>query len=500
MRPAHLEHSSASVRGIGRQPDQAAPSSPCIRIAGSIGLDRMKSGTVIAPIPASRRHGLCRVCLTLFLLFALEACGQSGPSRTSLSSDPVIRGIQQHAIPIRTTTPGGSDADLAALKRMVGNATVVGLGEESHGSHELIDLKARLVEYLISYRGFTTLVMENDWGSSQLLDKYINGGQGDLKTIMASSLFGAWQTREFEELFAWLRAYNANPAHAHKAHFMGMDIQAFDQSELDTVESYVNAIDPQQSALVNSLYQPIIANDYTPSMYARMSASAKQQCQVQAQQVYNLLEANQQRYSSTSSPQQFSLVLQNARIIVETATYLNASTGYQSLVNYYQRDTFMAENVEWIYEHDAGIAPRVMVWAHDGHIANDTTYSTQNGRNLGAELRIQYQRSYLAIGTILYQGTFRAYKNYPLNSVQRIPPPSRNDLSYSLSRAGIPLYMLDLRNLRSGQVSNWAQSPCIVPNYGLGGQDLSGIAAPSQFFDVIVYIQKTRPSEYFYAS
>ncbi|MFZ0215094.1 MAG: erythromycin esterase family protein, partial [Candidatus Dormiibacterota bacterium] len=107
----------------------------------------------------------------------------------------MIRGIQQHAIPIRTTTPGGSDADLAALKRMVGNATVVGLGEESHGSHELIDLKARLVEYLISYRGFTTLVMENDWGSSQLLDKYINGGQGDLKTIMASSLFGAWQTR-----------------------------------------------------------------------------------------------------------------------------------------------------------------------------------------------------------------------------------------------------------------------------------------------------------------
>jgi hypothetical protein len=57
-------------------------------------------------------------------------------------------------------------------------------------------VKARLAEYLISNPGFTTFVLENNWGSSQLLDAYINGGAGDFTAIMAKSLFSSWQTHE----------------------------------------------------------------------------------------------------------------------------------------------------------------------------------------------------------------------------------------------------------------------------------------------------------------
>ncbi|GLV57543.1 hypothetical protein KDH_43790 [Dictyobacter sp. S3.2.2.5] len=56
--------------------------------------------------------------------------------------------IQQNAIPLQTTDQGHSDADLAPLKQIVGNASIVGLGEETHGTHEIIDLKARLEEEL----------------------------------------------------------------------------------------------------------------------------------------------------------------------------------------------------------------------------------------------------------------------------------------------------------------------------------------------------------------
>ena len=266
--------------------------------------------------------------LSSLLLIALVACAQSSPSTKTpvLSSDPVVRWIQQHALPLRTPAPGGSDADLAPLKPIVGTASIVGLGEETHGTHEFIEMKARLVEFLISDMGFTTLVMENDWGSSQLLDAYINGGPGDLQTIMTQALFGSWQTQEYEQLFAWLRAYNANPAHTAKIHFLGMDLQVFDQDDFDTVENYVQKVDPQQSRLVDNLYQPIIANgvESPPGTYYQLAAATKQQYQVQAQHVYTLLQSNQQRYSTASSPQQFALVLQNARIIVETATYLNA--------------------------------------------------------------------------------------------------------------------------------------------------------------------------------
>ncbi|MBV9228852.1 MAG: erythromycin esterase family protein, partial [Chloroflexi bacterium] len=410
------------------------------------------------------------------LLIALVACAQSSPSTKTpmLSSDPVVRWIQQHAIPLRTPTPGGSDADLAPLKQIVGSASIVGLGEETHGTHEFIEIKARLVEFLISNMGFTTLVMENDWGSSKLLDVYINGGPGNLQMIMTKALFGAWQTQEYEQLFAWLRAYNANPAHTVKIHFLGMDLQVFDRNDFDTVENYVQTVDPKLSTLVGNLYKPLIANGVgSTSAYRQLAASTKQQYQVQAQQVYDLLQSNQQRYSNASSPQQFALALQNARIIVETATYLNATTSAEALAHYYQRDTFMAENVEWIDEHDAGAHPKIMVWAHDGHIANDTTYGTQDGRNLGGELRAHYHQSYLPIGTTLYQGTYRTYTFYPSNKVQTISPPSSNTYNYTLGQAGLPLYMLDLRTIPSGAVSNWAQGSSIFLVYGLGGQDLS---------------------------
>ena len=445
--------------------------------------------------PGFRRTPL----LFILLLITLVACTQSSSSTktTAFSANPVIRWIQQHAIPLRTTTPGGSSADLAPLKQIVGTASIVGLGEETHGTHEFIEMKARLVEFLISDMGFTTLVMENDWGSSQLLDTYINGGPGDLKTIMTETLFGSWQTREYEQLFAWLRAYNADPVHTVKIHFLGMDMQAFDQDDFDAVENYVQKVDPHQSALVDNLYKPLIASGVgSASSYYRLAASTKQQYLVQAQQVYDLLQSRQQRYSNASSPRQFALALQNARVIVETATYLNATTSAEFLAHYYQRDTFMAENVEWIYQHDAGVHPELLVWAHDVHIANNTAYETQDGRNMGGELRAFYH----PIGTTLSQGSYRTYGIYPSNRVQAIAPPASNTCNYTLGQAGLPLYMLDLRTMPAGAVRNWAQSSSIFLLYGLGGQDLSTPARLSQWFDVIVHIQNTTPSEYFYAS
>ena len=120
----------------------------------------------------------CRISLLLLLFVAivLTACMQTAPAQTHTpSSDPVVRWIQKNAIPLQTTDPGGSNADLKLLKQIVGNASIVGLGEETHGTHEFIDIKARLAEFLISNMGFTTFIMENDWGSSQLVDASING-------------------------------------------------------------------------------------------------------------------------------------------------------------------------------------------------------------------------------------------------------------------------------------------------------------------------------------
>jgi erythromycin esterase len=428
----------------------------------------------------------------------LAACTQTAPAHTQTpSSDPVVRWIQKNAIPLQTTDPGRSDADLISLKQIVGNASIVGLGEETHGTHEFIDIKARLAEFLISNMGFTTFIMENDWGSSQPVDAYINGGTDDINGIMSQSLFGSWQTQEYRTMLEWMRAYNANPVHTTKIHFLGMDCQLLSQSDFNAVETYVQTVDPRQIAHVKDLYTSLISNGALApyGTYTQLDASAKQQHQNQAQQVYDLLQANRQHYIDHSSSQSFALALQDARIIVQFATYFNANSQAESLANYYQRDGFMAENVAWIHDHEAGNNPKIIVWAHDLHIANDISYPSQDGKNMGGELRARYHESYLPIGTTLYQGTYRIY-DYPAGLIQTISPPSTNTYNYTLGQIGLPLYILDLRKIPSGPVSNWSLGSSTFLLYGLGGEDLSVLAPLSQLFDVIIHIQNTTPSKH----
>lgn len=448
------------------------------------------------------KSDLRRICFLLLSLSAmmLVACRQSAlPAHgQTITTDPVVHWIHQNALPLRTTNPGGSDADLAPLKRIAANASIVGLGEETHGTHEFITMKARLAEFLISEMGFTTFVMENGWGNSKLVDAYINGGPGDVTDIMSQSLYGSWQTREYQDLLEWMRAYNANPAHTAKIHFLGMDIQDVNQNDFAAVESYLRKVDPGQVASVRELYAPLLAIS-GPDAYdtlAQVSASDKQLYQNQAQQVYNLLRTNQQEYIKRSSSQDYALALQNARVIAQFATYNNANTDDESLARYYQRDGFMAENVAWIHDHAAGSNPKVIVWAHDAHIANDTSYSSQDGRNMGGELRARYQNGYLAIGTTLYRGAFRSYTSFT-GTVQKINPPAPDTYNYTLGQAGLPLYMLDLRQLPAGVVSAWANSSATLLSYGLAGEDLSSPAQLGQWFDVIVHIQDTTASIHF---
>lgn len=444
--------------------------------------------------------GFRRVSIVVFIIIALTlvACTQVAPSvhKNTLSSDPVVRWIQQNAVPLRTVNPGGSDSDFASLQQIVGHASIVGLGEETHGTHEFYDIKARLAEFLITKLGFTTFIMENDWGTSQLIDAYINSGSGNIDNVMQAGLFVSWQTQEYHALLEWMRAYNADPVHTTKIHFLGMDCQGVSQRDFAAVENYLQRVDRQQAITIQQLYAPIITaslpNPY--ATYVSLGVSTKQQYQNQAQQVYDLLKAHQQEYIYHSSPQSFALALQNARIIVQFTTYLNYDTQNEALTRYYQRDTFMAENVTWIHDHTAGSNPKIIVWAHDGHIANDTFYNSQDGRNMGGELRTRYKDSYLSIGTTLYQGAFRVY-HYPETSTQQIPTPNLDTYNYDLGQANLPLYMLNLRKVPFGPVANWANSfTDIFLNYGLGGEDLSSICVLSQWFDVIIHVQKTAPS------
>jgi erythromycin esterase len=437
-------------------------------------------------------HARLLLCLGLGVLLA--GCGAS--SALPPPSGPVETWIRQHAIPLTTVEPGAPDSDLLPFQPIVGQASIVGLGEATHGTHEFFAVKARLIEYLVSHLGFTIVAMENGWDESRAVDAYVQTGQGDAQSLLQQDFYGAWRAQEVLGLLTWLRAYNADPSHATKVHFVGIDSWNITQAAFDDVARYVQTVDPRQTAQVQALYVGIRPPTAAPTFvddggFSHLPEATKQQDAANAQEVYDLLQSHQAAYEARSSAAAFALALHSARVIVQYTTLgvlIPASgTLFSTEAAYDRRDAFMAENVEWLHNQSGGTA-RIALWAHNTHIA-----SLHQPQNMGAYLRARYQDAYLRVGTSFYQGSYTVLRGGP-PQVATVPPPNSDSYNYTLGHAEVPRYILDIRQTPSGAVTDWAQGPHGLLGYGVGGQDLEAVGALQYWFNVIVHAQVMTPS------
>ncbi len=459
----------------------------------------MVEPTAAAPPKEMHSSQFCPRLLALLTFgIMLVSCSQPSPMPHMLSPklNLVETWIQQNAIPFKTAEPGGPDQDLQPLKQIVGNATIVGLGEATHGTHEFFTMKHRILEFLVSHMGFNTFAMENGWDASRPMDTYVVTGSGNPRDLLRQDFYAAWQTQEVLDLIAWMRAYNANPAHSTKVHFAGIDSWNVTRSAFDDVVNFIQGADPQQAALVQALYASFRPTGVTPVFadydgFSRLPQATKQRYQHNAQQAYDVLKTHQAAYESRSSSQAFALALQCAHVIVQYTTLgvLIPASGslFTSGQAYARRDAFMAENVTWLHDHE-GTGARIVLWAHNTHIAN-----LRQPSSMGTFLRQQFKQSYLAIGTSFYQGSFTIFASGSAR-IFKAAAPGADTYNYTLGHAGIPRYILDIRPTPAGPVTDWVQGTYVLLNYGVGGQDLEAVGPLQHWFDVIIHFQNTTPS------
>jgi erythromycin esterase len=387
---------------------------------------------------------------------------------------------------------------LQPLQQIVGSASIVGLGEATHGSHEFFTMKQRLLEFLVEKMGFTMFAMEGSWSAGEQINAYVLTGQGDAANVLGQFHFWTWNTQEVLALVKWVRAYDADKSHIQKVRFAGFDSHQFIETiTFDHVTQYLQTVDAQSAARVTSLYQGL--PQYLASN-AQVSPSTQQQHAAHAQQVYDLLKQHETQYEARSSLQAFAQALQEARVVVQGVQFLSYKLqDPQSLAQ--QRDAFMAENIAWLHAQADG-GGKLVLWAHNGHIQ---TVAQAGYTSMGMYLRERYQSQYLAIGTSFYQGSFNAHgvdntgQFTPLQSftVQASVQESYNDM---FGHTGFSLYALDLRHIPGGEVRQWMNGPrgflTIGSVYDSAASDTyyDSVSLP-QCFDVIIHIQKVTASQ-----
>ncbi len=139
---------------------------------------------------------------------------------------PEVAWIAKNAVKLQTPEAGHGFTDMQPLKKIVGTARIVSLGEATHGTREFFQLKHRMLEFLTTEMGFTIFSIEANMPEAYRLNDYVLTGNGDPAKLLRGMYFWTWDTQEVLDMILWMREMNKSG----KAHveFTGFDMQTPD--------------------------------------------------------------------------------------------------------------------------------------------------------------------------------------------------------------------------------------------------------------------------------
>ena len=331
--------------------------------------------------------------------------------------DPRLEWLRQYIHPLRSTEADfPTTTDLTAFGAAVGESAVVGLGESTHGSHEIFTLKDRLFRYLHQHHDFRTFVLEAPLIQSYDVNDYIESGEGSVPKLLTNIGFWPWQTEEVVELIKGMRHAPGKT----RPRFTGMDMQNYTQAYRILKDRFGDNADLQADLveLRNKLdlvrYDRHEGSGYVvPERYLRVVNRVIPKLNAA------ITEANLSERDTKWLRHMVRLIEQ---FVDEEGT---------------QRDGYMAENVQWIrsVEHN----DKAVLWAHNEHVIK------LNGR-MGDHLAALLESDYVAVAFTFADGQYTHSHNGVKKAVgAETPYPATYE--YWFDRLDEPMFYLDLREM-----------------------------------------------------
>lgn len=187
-------------------------------------------------------------------VWILAIMGTPGFASDAAKPSPQVEWIRANAIPLKTVEAGHGFDDMMPLKRVVGTARIVGLGEATHGTREFFQLKHRMVEFLATQMGFTIFSIEANMPEAYKLNDYVLHGTGDPKELLRGMYFWTWQTEEVLAMVEWMREFNRSG----KGHieFTGFDMQT-PTVAAEIVHKYISEHDASYLPTLDPIWQQV---------------------------------------------------------------------------------------------------------------------------------------------------------------------------------------------------------------------------------------------------
>lgn len=417
--------------------------------------------------------------------FQLEPAPPPRPSDAE-----IISSLAAQAMPLTTLEPERGLHDLAPLRAMIGDARIVAVGEATHGSREFFLVRHRLLELLVGELGFTVLAIEGGWSDAWALDDYVVDGKGDPLAALSDLYYWAPNTEEMVTVVRWMRRYNQDRSHKRKLRLQGFDVE-FTPHAVAAVLAFLAKVDPKAVSAAADLLSPLRAVT-AENTYAELAPAELERTRQGVASLVARFDSERTRWIARSSEKAWTLARQHATMIQRTEALYRTPGGVVG------RDAAMADNVQWIVQHEPP-GTKIVLWAHNSHIAAQALELS----DMGERLRARYGKDYFAIGVTFGTGSFRAYdwsqggrpQNAGVGSITLGPtPPTGFEAALGLAR--LPLFALDLRAV-SGPFGAWLDSKVLTRHAGgvFHGEASAGKrCTPKKSYDAVIYIDKVTPS------
>lgn len=400
----------------------------------------------------------------------------------------------------------GDYSDLAFLKPLLKDKTVVSLGENFHRVGEYASMKTRLVKYLHEELGFEVIAFESGLAEASV----VNDVADELTPaeMMDNSILDVWKSAETLELFNYIKQSRQTDKPLQLA---GYDMQYTSPLFAVAVRSFISKVNKDygktfmdlDNEAIKTYYglteQYALENKGNP-VYQQQIGKIIQKYVPKYKEYIRYIQEHRQQFDAfyPSAPHTADTILKGLEDRVQYFTQGQVANVREV---YEARDRIMAEHVEWLMKVRYP-GKKIILWAHNDHLAKNTS-----------DMRIfeqgKWQNDFTSMGELLHQKLkdkmyvvgfyMNRGKAANLITLKEFPigPMPKGTLEGRLMQSGYSRTFVDLsKHIKADAGNKWMFQPQYAAEDGLTRVVIAPMVmkfVPKEQFDGLILIDKVSP-------
>jgi erythromycin esterase-like protein len=371
---------------------------------------------------------------------------------------------------------------------------VVGLGEGTHGTSEFYKIRYWITKILVEEKGFNNVVFENDYADSYRLNQAINQASStELDGLMKQYLIAIWRNQEVKELLSWMQIHNRKATKS--VTFGGID-EMFMTNDARVLRELTTPFhNAEIDVLTSSLLELAVTRD---SIW--YNANREDFVMVDSVSNKNIVDAYETLGKIKPLLTKLPLAVNQREVAINMTNniFLQLAGSYNYItkkVGSFSRDSCMAV-MATSFLHTP--ADKVIIWAHDFHVAHTSIYGGAVG-GTGGYIEQLRPGQYFVLGTGTATGTFAATDDRFITHASDMKSVSLTVAPDSLwegrlAQASSPAFFMDLAKWPKETTNLTYRAVGYGPNSGKGTHDKSH--SVSELFDAYLFIRETKAAQF----